>query len=196
MARTHRNVFYWLLWIVFWFLSKRWEILVIEWPTRSSQLPGGDRGAGDMAAAWVEKWRVPIARAALYNLQERLYSAQGKRGKHWGTLMKSENGGLVMKKTMSETDGKYWWCWGNRRTHMHNEINRTIHNPNASNRRHRALGAGGLSHQPRLSLSLHETGIQNQTPHWQPISLCWRGHLSNFPPMVNFPSPGPVKVGK
>lgn len=81
---------------------------------------------------------------------------QGKRGKHWGTLMKSENGGSVMKKTMSETDGKYWWCWGNRRTHMHNEINRTIHNPNASNRRHRALGAGGLSHQPRLSLSLHE----------------------------------------
>ncbi len=87
MARTHRNVFYWLLWIVFWFLSKRWEILVIEWPTRSSQLPGGDRGAGDMAAAWVEKWRVPIARAALYNLQERLYSAEySAPGQAWKAL--------------------------------------------------------------------------------------------------------------
>ena len=53
------------MWIVFWLLSKRWEVLTIEWPTQASQLASDGRTAGDMTAAWVEKWKLAIARAAL-----------------------------------------------------------------------------------------------------------------------------------
>ena len=82
MARIRKNMFHWSLgmisnlWVMFCFLTRRWEILTIEWPSQSSQLPGGDQEAGDLASAWGEKWKVPIARAALFNFQERLYSTE------------------------------------------------------------------------------------------------------------------------
>ncbi|KAL6718554.1 hypothetical protein ACLMJK_004646 [Lecanora helva] len=61
---------------IFGKLHSRWEVLTLKWPAAR---PEGEE-AREMAAAWVEKWRVAIARAALERLKGRLYSSERNRG--------------------------------------------------------------------------------------------------------------------
>ena len=60
-------------WIVLWLLSRRWDVLTIEWPTRTS---ANDQETSHAATAWAERWKVAIARAAFENMRERIYSAE------------------------------------------------------------------------------------------------------------------------
>ena len=93
MARIRHHGFYWSLciisqlWVIFWLLSKQWEVFTIEWPTRSSQMAVEGRTASDMGAAWAEKWKLAIARAALSKATGRIYSAtMSAPGVPWKTL--------------------------------------------------------------------------------------------------------------
>ena len=75
------------LWIFFWLLSKRWEVLHIDWSIKLSPCASNGNGADDLANAWFEKWRLPIARAALNRLRERLESPVFRRsGAAWKPL--------------------------------------------------------------------------------------------------------------
>ena len=86
LARIRSSSFWWFLcvvcqlWIVYWLLSKHWDVLTIEWPTKSSQFLTGDQESGDGATAWSEKWRCAIARAALENMRGKLASAETSPG--------------------------------------------------------------------------------------------------------------------
>jgi hypothetical protein len=50
-----------------WFLTKRWHVIIIDWPARVSQDPAAasaSTGEAD-SEGWADKWKLAIARAAL-----------------------------------------------------------------------------------------------------------------------------------